>query len=673
MIRKPIYLTILMLSTVIFLMSSLSASKAVAAPDAALFGQLPQVADAALSPDGKRVAVVRIIQGQYAMQIVNLDGSGRDNDIVELGDRMRPKWVRWANNDRALMAVRMTEEYGGRSSKKPQLGTTNRGGRYRGLAIDTSYLITIDANTMESKILVRPRGFRQFNDTVLNWLDDDPDYILMAFASEGNRQSFPDVRRVNVDTGADEMIIRNRDNVSSWITTTSGEAIAAYGFTGSSGVQATLTVRDPLSGDFVNASEFPGLSLDSIIQTGFPDMTRLIVRDYLDNETLGLHVYDLSQKRFTETLFQNDDYDVGHALFSRDGKTVVGATHLADTPQRELLPEYGQVLREAEGKLVGYNVGFIDQSDDGQTLLLRVTSPYDPGGLYLYSASGDFTPLAKYYPELEPAQMGEVIAVRYTARDGVKIPAYVTLPTRVKDTADIKDLPFVVLPHGGPYARDFKDFDWLAQLMASRGYGVLQMNFRGSTGYGKSFEAAGRNDWTVMLNDVEDGTRYLIEKGYADADRICVAGWSYGGYAALMGAANDPELYQCVISIAALTDIKSAYDRAKGFTFGKGRMQRFFGALLDDSDLRKANSPTDRAKDITAPVLLAHGTLDTVVDYDQFVAMRRALKSGDSKVRELSYENDDHYMSIEAHRQDLAEEIEKFLKANLGKSKHAAP
>ncbi|GHA85562.1 hypothetical protein GCM10009069_05940 [Algimonas arctica] len=489
----------------------------------------------------------------------------------------------------------------------------------------------------------------------------------MEFAGDDSNQIYPDVRKVNVATGRDRVVHKNKFSITDWVTTTDGQVIAGSGFTGSSGATPQTIVRDPQSGEFEDISKYKGLNLDVDIVAGFPDMTRLVVRAYRDQNTRGLHIYDLVERAFTETIFQNDTFDARGPLFSSDGTKIVGATYASDVPVRTLLPGYGQVLLEAESKLDGYAVQLIDQSKDGQIILIRVSNPYDPGGLNVYQSGQPFSLLTLNYPGVDSQSLGNVVSVKYTTRDGSKIPAYVTLPTQVRDNSQIKDLPFIVLPHGGPYARDFKTFDWMAQLFAAHGYGVLQMNFRGSTGYGEAFERAGREDWTLIQDDVEDGTRYLIEKGYADPDRICIAGWSFGGYAALMGAANDPELYQCTIAVAALTDVKSFYQDQQKFAFGRGSARRFLGTMLEDNTLRRANSPVDRAEDIKGPVLLAHGTLDSVVNYDQFISMDRALAGGRGHER-LSFEGDDHYLSIQRCRQELAEAMIDFVEDNLGES-----
>ncbi|GLQ20829.1 alpha/beta hydrolase family protein [Algimonas porphyrae] len=644
-----------------------------AAPDTDLFGQLPAAHDAALSPDGSRVAVIRAVDGNYIVQVVSLDGKQSSRaDALQLGPGAKPEWVRWANNKRVLVSFWGSTELKPRSTTGSRIKTASfHSNNQTEVTVTVASIFTIDADTLEGQILVMPRGLQQYNNNVLNWLHDDEDHILMQYASDGESQIFPDVRRVHVATGRDKVVHADRDDITDWITTTDGQVIAGVGFADRSGNIRKVIVRDPNSGSFKNMDEYAGLDTGMQIVSGFPDMTRIVVRAYRDKETQGLHVYNLAKQAFEDTLFQDDVYDAGQPIFSRDGSKIVGATHIADTPVRTLLPEYGTVLKEAESQLDGYAVHFIDQSDDGQTILIRVSSPYDPGGLYVYRSGQSFSVLAQNYPGIEPQLLGDVVSVRYTARDGAKIPAYVTLPAGVRDNSQLDNLPFIVLPHGGPYARDYQTFDWLAQLFASQGYGVLQMNFRGSTGYGQTFEQAGRDDWTVIQNDVEDGARYLIEKGYADPDRLCIAGWSFGGYASLMGVANDPDLYQCAIAVAALTDVKDFYQNSRNFAFGRGAAKRFLGGLLEDDVVRRANNPVDRADDINVPVLLAHGTLDSVVNHDQFVLMQRALGSRKG-LMELSFKDEDHYFSDQDNRQKLADEMIDFVRDYLGKSKFAA-
>ena len=283
-------------------------------------------------------------------------------------------------------------------------------------------------------------------------------------------------------------------------------------------------------------------------------------------------------------------------------------------------------------------------------------------------SSGEPKSLGNFYPELTPSELGEVVSVSYKARDGQKIPSYVTLPPSITDNSQLKNLPFIILPHGGPYGRDSKRFDYFAQFFASRGYGVLQMNFRGSDGYGKVYEAAGRKNWAIMQDDVEDGTRWLFEKGYADPERTCIAGWSYGGYAALMGSAKNPELYNCAIAMAALTDIRHFVNDQRNYRFGKQSTKGFIGNGFKDRDDIKANSPVKIAEDMIVPLFLAHGELDQQVYFDQYKRMKSALKKSKADVTYMAFEDEDHYLSNEKNRQKFFKGLSKFLIEHNGPS-----
>jgi len=396
------------------------------------------------------------------------------------------------------------------------------------------------------------------------------------------------------------------------------------------------------------------------------DGTELVIGDYRGKDTLGLYVYNLNQKTITRSLFHNDNYDASGVVLSKDGETVIGAKYTAESDRTELLGQYGTLLDRLRAKFKGFDVDYVDQTEDGKTVLVKMSSPYDPGGLYSYSA-GDSDPvrLTKMYNGFSSADTGDVVPVKYTARDGQKIPAFVTLPP---GQSRAENLPFIVLPHGGPYARDSARFDYFAQFFATRGYGVLQMNFRGSEGYGKAYADAGRNNWIVMQQDVEDGTRWLYEKGYADKSRTCIAGWSYGGYAALMGVATDPDLYKCAIAMAALTDIDDAKRDLRKYRGGKFAAKEFFGEAMQDKEVRKANSPVHVADKIKVPVFLAHGDLDVNVQFDQFLRMKKALKKAGVKATYMKFDDEDHFLSKQSNREKFFVGMDKFLMQVNGQS-----
>lgn len=638
-----------------------------AAPDAALFGQLPQAHDAAISPDGNQIAILQNHQGSYLVNVIDLNGStsGDGPRVIMLGDGVNPDYIKWIDDHRIIVSVQQTRIY-----KESAVTTGYLTKRAKETVISSGYLYLVDTNTLKASIVVKPgkRSLRQFNNEVLDWLEDDPDHIIMQYADDGSDQTLPNVRRVNVDTGKSKTLKHGTEGINSWVTDAEGVPRVGVGYR-RKGKDAFILIQDPETGDWEKADHYPGIDPETMSVVAVTDEGRsLIMSAYRRKDTRGLHRYDVVGKVWAETLYQNDRYDVRNVIFSKDGNTVVGAKFTGETTERVLFEEFDSTYEEALATFDGYQTSFIDQSSDSNTLIVRITAPSEPGGLYLFERGGQLTQIIDNFKGLTSSDMGEVIALRYRARDGEKIPAFVTLPPSIKDSSELKNVPSIVLPHGGPYSRDAKRFDWLAQFFATRGYLVLQMNFRGSAGYGKSFADAGRDSWVVMQEDVEDGMRWLLEKGYADPDKTCIAGWSYGGYAALMAAAKTPDLYQCSIAIAALSDIPEAIKDAEKYVNGKARAKRTFGTLMDDRSLMRANNPVDHADKVKVPVFLAHGELDAAVEYDQFETMKRRLEKAGVDGTYMSFEDEDHYMSNQANRQAMLDGIEAFLLKVNGES-----
>jgi cephalosporin-C deacetylase-like acetyl esterase len=316
----------------------------------------------------------------------------------------------------------------------------------------------------------------------------------------------------------------------------------------------------------------------------------------------------------------------------------------------------------------GKPVSIQGRSRDGKRVLARVSGPVSAPTYYLVDdTTRKAEMVGESYPRLTEASLGEVRALTYTARDGAKIPAYLTLPPG----GGGKDLPLVVLPHGGPQARDDFDFDWWAQFLASRGYAVLQPQFRGSTGFGDAHRRAGYREWGgIMQHDVTDGVKHLISQGVARADRICIVGASYGGYAALAGAAFTPELYRCAVSVAGVSDLPAfiGYVEKRSADGDESDAVSYWtdhiGPKLDPN-VAKA-SPAKAAAAVQAEVLLIHGIDDTVVPLSQSVIMQKALEEEGKAVKLLKLLGEDHWLSRSETRVRMLVEIEAFLRKHLG-------
>jgi dipeptidyl aminopeptidase/acylaminoacyl peptidase len=316
---------------------------------------------------------------------------------------------------------------------------------------------------------------------------------------------------------------------------------------------------------------------------------------------------------------------------------------------------------------------FIDiesRSADGKRIIVEADGASAPTVYYLVDfAAKSADIVGEQYPGLVDKPQGAVRRFEYAARDKYALFGYLTVPPGAEE----KNLPLVVLPHGGPESEDTPYFDWWSQFLASRGYAVLRPQFRGSTGLGDAHRLAGRGQWGLrMQDDVTDGVRALIDQGIADPKRVCIVGASYGGYAALAGAAFTPELYACAVSVAGVSDLpemlafdeKMSGDESDGFYYWRDSI----GDSLDPRIAEK--SPARSAKTIRAPILLLHGTDDSVVPFAQSELMANALKAAGKTYQLIPLQSEDHWLSSSATRVRLLSEIEKFLAVNLGSKPH---
>lgn len=642
--------------TIVLAFAAFSLShSALAKPSAKEFGHLPSIADAAISPDGNEVALFINVKGKYAIRVIPVDGKDKGKPrIVMLDEGSKPKFIVWANNDRVLASVWNSE-------------------KIRGVPLSTTSLYTIDADSMDAEILVRPRrNFRQYNDVIIDMLEDDPDHILMQFSD--NDQSEPDVKKVNIVTKKYETLRRGRHTVQRWITDQRGEPRVGVGLRDSNRGEYLpyMMIRNVNDDEWLDHEDYPGLEAEMDVVGFMANPNHMIVRSNQGRNTTGIYIYDLQAKAITDKLFHNDNYDAGGLIFSNDGTRVLGAKFDAETTQVELYEEYDSAFQRMRKRFNGFEVDYIDYDDSGNKILFEVSNGYTPPTIMLYD--GKTEQLFDYgstYPGLANSTLGLVVPVKYTARDGQKVPAYITLPAAMDSGEQLKNIPFIILPHGGPYARKAGNFDYFAQFFSSRGYGVLQMNFRGSAGYGEAFEAAGRENWEVMLDDVEDGTQWLIEKGYAAPDRICVAGWSFGGYAALMSAIRTPELYQCTISMAGVTDLRALVNDMKNYRFGNVAASRSVLSGFESWKDLNNNSPAKRADEISVPVFLAHGEYDQAVNFDQYRTMKEQLSLVSIPKTFVEFSEEDHYLSQQKHRVKFFTELDVFLTAHLGESEWA--
>jgi pimeloyl-ACP methyl ester carboxylesterase len=352
-------------------------------------------------------------------------------------------------------------------------------------------------------------------------------------------------------------------------------------------------------------------------------------------------------------LFQDPIYDVSDVLRDEWTQKVIGYVVDADMPEYHYFDPAREALQKGlEQAFPGLSVHELSTDLAGDKAILKVEGPRMPPSYYLFDhRTHHATAIAASYPDLNDSELGEVKPYDYTARDGLRIPAYLTLPPG----RPAKNLPLVVMPHGGPDTRDDMKFDFLREFLASRGYVVLQPNFRGSYGYGMPFTKAGLHQWGLkMQDDISDSVKKVIADGIADPKRVCIFGRAYGGYAALAGASNLPDM---------LGYNKRQY--REDFTNGNWDTTRM-GDMFTDSAQLDATSPQLHVASVKVPVLLLHTEQDVTVPIEQSEKMATALQNAGKKYDFVRIDGDDHYLSVSQTRLRLLQEVEKFLAANIG-------
>jgi dipeptidyl aminopeptidase/acylaminoacyl peptidase len=304
-------------------------------------------------------------------------------------------------------------------------------------------------------------------------------------------------------------------------------------------------------------------------------------------------------------------------------------------------------------------------STDERLMLVFAFSDRDPGTYYLYNREkGELTGLLKTRAWIKPEEMGQTYPIKYAARDGLEIHGYLTVPPGCKP----RDLPVVIMPHGGPWVRDVWGFNPLVQLLATRGYAVLQMNYRGSTGYGREFSREAEKEvGAAIQNDIEDATRWAIAKKIADPKRIAIVGGSYGGYSALYALGKSPGLYRCGISINGVTDWVKMFKQLdeEEYKFAREHWVEQIGDPAKDEQRLQAISPVTFASEISAPVLIVQGTKDLIVPVSQAKRMVSALEGAGRTVQTLYLAGMGHNISGEKARIEMFKRIEAFLAENL--------
>jgi dipeptidyl aminopeptidase/acylaminoacyl peptidase len=599
-----------------------------------------------ISPDGKRLVYLSTLAGAQVVMLRELS-SGRTRQLLRgAGGSFRVTLCDFKGDTRLLCHYQGVQR--------------SRGGR----PFPVSRLVTVNADGSDARVLFQnsvvnehPLAQTQYQDRIVAWLPDDPEHVLIELAYQDGL--FPAVYRLDVATGSLKVVVPARPPVIDWIADRAGNVRFGYGFRGS---EAVYIAKSGLYGAWHTLGRFNRFDPERFEPLMFGALPNELFVFAPQQRRAAVWQMDLEEKHELQLVFSQPEVDV-HAIIEwpPDGR-VAGFQYETDRPHIFFIdPQAQSVERAMEQVLPGAYHLVVDGTPDGRRLLTMSFSDVMPPRYHLLDAAqGAPVEIGEDNAWLSHVRLAPMKPVTVPGPDGIRIPGYLTLPAGSQPGTP---LPAVVFPHGGPHYRDSWGYDPLLQLMASRGYAVLQLNFRGSSGYGQEWSEAGHQAWgTVMNDDITAGAHWLVAQGIADPRRMCIVGWSYGGYAALIGVVKQPQLYRCAASIAGVSDLlQLAHDDAR---FYGGREAALESTGADKAEL-EAESPRRHADRIHVPILLVHGLDDTRVLDEQSREMARALDRSGVPHELVLIENGGHTLLGPEMRLTLYRALERFLAVNL--------
>ena len=583
------------------------------------FFRNPEVGAFSLSPDGAKLAFVKPWERRMNVYVRDIE-TGAEKRVTSATERDIAGFF-WKGSDRIVYIQ-------------------DKGGD------ENFHIYLTDIEGKASRDLTPFDGVRA---GVLDDLEEDPEHMLLEM-NRRNPEVF-DVYRCELATGELTQIAENPGNITGWLT--------------DHDVNSSLLYRPTEKDEFKTlvTTNFK----DSFLPLMFSyDNKLLYVASNLGRDKIAVYTFDPDANKTRDLVFEHPDVDVASLISSKKRKVITGVVYTTDKSRYHFFDKDRKELQDTLEKFFpGYEVAVTGMDDDERRATVRVYGDRTRGGSYLFDRqSNSLTKLADHSPWLKETEMAPMEPIQYTSRDGLTIHGYLTLPLGVAS----RDLPLVVIPHGGPSARDEWGFDSEAQFLANRGAAVLQVNFRGSTGYGKKFWQAGFKQWgRAMQDDVTDGVEWLVKQGIADPKRLAIYGGSYGGYAALAGATFTPDLYACAVSYVGPSNIFTLLESIPPYWEPYREMEyEEIGHPVKDKELLESISPVLHADKIRIPLFVAQGANDPRVKKAESDQIVEAVRKAGKDVVYMVKDNEGHGFRNEENRFDFYREMGGFLKKHLG-------
>ena len=594
------------------------------------FFRNPEKSSFRISPDGNYIAYMKPWKNRMNVHVVNIE----------------------SNNETRLTSSEERSIYGFLWLGDQRIGYVKDDGGDEDLHF---FGVNIDGT---NEIDLTP--FEKVQARIIDDLEDDPDHVIIGLNKRDTRVHDP--YRVNVNTGDMEMIAKNPGNISGWMTDHSGKLRMAIT---SDGVNTSLLYRDTEKDDFqtILTTDFK-ITVSPLLFTF--DNKNLYVASNRGRDKTAIFEFNIENAREGNLIFEHEDVDVSRLMYSKKRKILTGVGYTIAKGEMTFFDKWREnIQNKLESKFQGYEVGITSFSKDESKAIVVTYSDRSRGAYYHYDVEKDkLTELGEISPWLNENHMAEMKPIEYTSRDGLTIHGYLTLPVGSKG----KNLPVVINPHGGPWVRDSWGYNSEVQFLANRGYAVLQMNYRGSTGYGKEFWTISFKQWgKSMQDDITDGVNWLIKEGIADPGRVAIYGASYGGYATLAGLAFTPDLYACGVDYVGVSSIFTMMESIPPYWELYRSMQyEMIGDPVKDKELLESVSPLLHVDKIKAPLFVAQGANDPRVKKSESDQMVEALKARGIDVPYMVKENEGHGFYNEENQFDFYREMEKFLKKHIG-------
>ncbi len=634
------------------------------------FGELPLIADAEISPDGKTIAMLQSTNDNSYIVFYDMDNE-LDPVAIQLGES-RVRDLFWGNNERLILLA----------SNTISVNTTSGVKIYEFKRYFT--LGRFDGSM--TRLMNSSEGFENVigAGSFLHTLPDDDQKVLMANYDTSWRPGQNDragqrvgnnagsggynLYKVDLYSGREKTVRRGSPSTRDWVVDRDGNVVARVDLDPATD-ERRIFAKLPDSNRFKKVASYkqpPGRGTLFTFVGASADPMRPIVRSYHDSDKLGLFEYDLEKGEISTPLFNNNTYDLDSTIYDTTAATVIGARYIDDFVR----DQYFDAARRSNvvslgAALSAATVSVTSESADRNLAVVRADYNDRPSAYYLFDKpAGSLEPLGSTYPP-NAARSGIRSRYDFSASDGLSIPGYLTKPQGL----GASNLPLIVLPHGGPEGRDDMSFYYWANFYAARGYAVYQPNFRGSDGYGFSYRQAGFGEWgRKMQSDITEGVQKLIADGVVDPNRICIVGASYGGYAALAGATLTPDIYACAVSVNGVADLIHMLSEEKQTgEYSLAYWERRIGDLGSERNEIRSVSPVHNVENIQAPVLLIHSKDDTVVPISNSWRMRDAMKEAGKKVTYYELDGEDHWLSSGKTRTAMLEQSIKFIDRYIGR------